>query len=84
VGDNTNGYRLTEPTKWMESMGMTQIKERLKRKSWTDKDGYNWRWDSQHGKLEKWNSRKTEHLGEFAPVTGKQTKKGEPKRRWDG
>ncbi|MGV4322617.1 T7SS effector LXG polymorphic toxin [Bacillus mojavensis] len=84
VGDNSNGYRLKEPTKWMEDRGMVQIKERLKRKSWTDKDGFNWQWDSQHGKLEKWNRRRTEHLGEFDPVTGKQTKKGEPSRRWDG
>ncbi|WP_039075262.1 T7SS effector LXG polymorphic toxin [Bacillus sp. MSP13] len=84
VGDNSNGYRLKEPTKWMEDSGMVQIKERLKRKSWTDKDGFNWQWDSQHGKLEKWNRRRTEHLGEFDPVTGKQTKKGEPSRRWDG
>ncbi|MED1801136.1 hypothetical protein [Brevibacillus porteri] len=30
VGDDTNGYRLIEPTKWMEQMGMTQIKEKLK------------------------------------------------------
>lgn len=84
VGDNSNGYRLKEPTKWMEDRGMVQIKERLKRKSWTDRDGFNWQWDSQHGKLEKWNRRRTEHLGEFDPVTGKQTKKGEPSRRWDG
>ncbi|MGK9268218.1 transposase [Bacillus inaquosorum] len=84
VGDNSNGYRLKEPTNWMEDRGMVQIKERLKRKSWTDKDGFNWQWDSQHGKLEKWNRRRTEHLGEFDPVTGKQTKKGEPSRRWDG
>lgn len=54
---------------------MIQIKERLKRKSWSDRDGFNWQWDSQHGKLEKWNRRRTEHLGEFDPVTGKQTKK---------
>ncbi|MBA5710945.1 transposase [Bacillus velezensis] len=84
VGDNSNGYRLKEPTNWMEERGMIQIKERLKRKSWTDRDGFNWQWDSQHGKLEKWNRRRTEHLGEFDPVTGKQTKKGEPSRRWDG
>ncbi|MGG3254816.1 colicin E3/pyocin S6 family cytotoxin [Brevibacillus parabrevis] len=84
VGDDTNGYRLVEPTKWMEQMGMTQIKEKLKRKSWSDNNGFNWQWDSQHGKLEKWNKRRTEHLGEFDPVTGKQTKDGEPKRRWDG
>ncbi|MDO7345072.1 T7SS effector LXG polymorphic toxin [Bacillus stercoris] len=84
VGDNSNGYRLKEPTNWMEDRGMIQIKERLKRKSWTDRDGFNWQWDSQHGKLEKWNRRRTEHLGEFDPVTGKQTKKGEPSRRWDG
>ncbi|ASZ05662.1 MULTISPECIES: T7SS effector LXG polymorphic toxin [Bacillus] len=84
VGDNSNGYRLKEPTNWMEERGMIQIKERLKRKSWSDRDGFNWQWDSQHGKLEKWNRRRTEHLGEFDPVTGKQTKKGEPSRRWDG
>ncbi len=30
VGDNSNGYRLKEPTKWMEDRGMVQIKERLK------------------------------------------------------
>ncbi|WP_434704615.1 T7SS effector LXG polymorphic toxin [Bacillus atrophaeus] len=84
IGDNSNGYRLKEPTKWMENRGMVQIKKRLKRKSWTDNEGFNWQWDSQHGKLEKWNRRRTEHLGEFDPVTGKQTKKGEPSRRWDG
>ncbi|WP_338755023.1 T7SS effector LXG polymorphic toxin [Bacillus velezensis] len=84
VGDNSNGYRLKEPTNWMEERGMIQIKERLKRKSWSDRDGFNWQWDSRHGKLEKWNRRRTEHLGEFDPVTGKQTKKGEPSRRWDG
>ena len=84
VGDNTNGYRITELTKWMQDMGMTQIKEKLKRKSWTDKDGFNWQWDSQHGRLEKWNRRRTEHLGEFHPVTGNKTKDGESSRRWDG
>lgn len=52
-------------------MGITQIKERLKRRSWTDKDGFNWKWDSHHGKLEKWNCRRTEHLGEFDLVTRK-------------
>jgi hypothetical protein len=29
VGGNTNGYRLTEPIKWMESMGMIQIKKKI-------------------------------------------------------
>ncbi|AMS17309.1 toxin [Pseudomonas chlororaphis] len=43
------------------------------RDRWKDKDGTIYEWDSQHGRLEKYNKR-GKHLGEFDPITGQQTK----------
>jgi len=47
---------------------------------WVDDDGNIYEWDSQHGKVEKYD-RRGRHLGEFDPVTGKQTKDADPTRR---
>jgi len=42
------------------------------RKRWKDSEGNIYEWDSQHGAVEKYNSRGV-HLGEFDPNTGAQT-----------
>ena len=49
------------------------------RKRWKDADKNIYEWDSQHGALEKYNSR-GEHLGEFDAKTGAQTKPANKKR----
>lgn len=49
------------------------------RKRWKDKDGNVYEWDSQHGRLEKYDKR-GRHQGEFDPDTGKQTKPADPSR----
>jgi hypothetical protein len=49
------------------------------RKRWKDKKGNIYEWDSRHGTLEKYNKR-GKHLGEFDPVTGKQTKPADKSR----
>jgi hypothetical protein len=49
------------------------------RKRWKDKDGNLYEWDSQHGRLEKYDKR-GRHQGEFDPETGKQTKQADPSR----
>lgn len=50
------------------------------RARWKDKDGSLYEWDSQHGKLEKYNKR-GKHLGEFDPESGAQTKPANATRR---
>ncbi len=49
------------------------------RKRWKDKD-YIYEWDGQHGKVEKYKASGKKHLGEFDPITGKQTKPADPTR----
>jgi len=80
--DNSTRRTLSELTDWMIDNGMTSVKN-SKRKTWKSNDGYYWQWDSQHGALEKWDSKKKKHLGEYNPVTGQQNKPGEKSRTFD-
>ena len=48
------------------------------RKRWEDKN-YIYEWDSLHGRVEKYDKRGN-HLGEFDPITGEQTKPADPSR----
>lgn len=50
-----------------------------KRSRWKDKKGRIYEWDSQHGAVEMYDSQ-GEHLGEFNPETGEQTKPAKPGR----
>ena len=50
------------------------------RKRWVGKDGSIYEWDSQHGTVEKYNKRGN-HLGEFDPETGEETKPADPSRK---
>ncbi|MFD7610817.1 colicin E3/pyocin S6 family cytotoxin [Streptomyces sp. NPDC059828] len=51
------------------------------RKRWKDpKSGEIYEWDSQHGKVEKYN-KNGKHVGEFDPETGAQTKPRDPTRK---
>jgi hypothetical protein len=52
------------------------------RKRWKDGEGNIYEWDSQHGAVEKYNSRGV-HLGEFDPNTGAQTKPADKTRKVD-
>jgi hypothetical protein len=47
------------------------------RERWEDKR-HVYEWDSQHGRVEKYSKATREHLGEFNPLTGEQTKPGNP------
>jgi hypothetical protein len=49
------------------------------RKRWKDKN-YIYEWDSYHGKVEKYDKRGN-HLGEFDPNTGEQTKLADYSRK---
>ena len=49
------------------------------RERWKDNNGFIYEWDSQHGTIEKYNT-KGKHLGEFDPLTGQQTKFSDPTR----
>jgi hypothetical protein len=49
------------------------------RTRWKDADDYIYEWDYLHGMVEKY-SRRGNHLGEFDPKTGEQTKEPEPGR----
>lgn len=51
-----------------------------KRRRWKDGKGRIYEWDSQHGKVEIYNSQGTTYLGEFDPETGEQTKPAIPGR----
>lgn len=50
------------------------------RKRWQETDGTIFEWDSQHGRVEKYN-RRGHHLGEYDSQTGQQTKPADLKRR---
>jgi antitoxin component YwqK of YwqJK toxin-antitoxin module len=47
---------------------------------WQTLDHKFYEWDYQHGTVEKYD-KNGRHLGEFDPVTGKQTKKADPNRK---
>ncbi|MGF7089305.1 hypothetical protein JOD24_003188 [Kroppenstedtia sanguinis] len=80
---NVAGHKiLKEETNFMKSKGMKRINGN-KRKTWEDKDGYWYQWDSQHGALEVWDPKQKNHLKEIDPVTGKKTKNGEKGRKFD-
>ena len=49
------------------------------RKRWKDKK-HIYEWDSQHGKVEKYDKSGKRHLGEFDPTTGHRTKDPNPRR----
>jgi hypothetical protein len=51
-----------------------------KLRRWQTPDHKFYEWDYQHGTVEKYD-KSGRHLGEFDPVTGKQTKKADPNRR---
>ncbi|WP_374021039.1 polymorphic toxin-type HINT domain-containing protein [Paenibacillus thiaminolyticus] len=82
-GDNSTYKILSEQTNWMKDQGMKSQGTINGRKTWFDGKNY-YQWDSQHGRLEKWDKKQKNHLGEFDPVTGKQT--GDPikSRKWGG
>jgi len=50
------------------------------RKRWKDPQGNIYEWDSQHGRVEKYNKR-GKHQGEYDPNSGKQTKPADPNRK---
>lgn len=50
------------------------------RRRWKDQKGNIYEWDSENGRVEKYDKR-GRHLGEFDPDTGEQTKPAEPTRR---
>nr|WP_213937966.1 colicin E3/pyocin S6 family cytotoxin [Pseudomonas sp. dw_612] len=50
------------------------------RRRWKDGKGRIYEWDSQHGAVEMYD-KQGKHLGEFDPVTGKQTKPAKPGRK---
>jgi hypothetical protein len=52
----------------------------LRRRWKDDRTGTIYEWDSQHGRVEKYNSL-GRHLGEFDHETGAQTKPADPTRR---
>ena len=58
----------------------TRVKTMSNRARWQDERGNIYEWDSQHGKLEKFN-KAGKHQGEFDPISGRQTKPADPKRR---
>ena len=53
--------------------GAKRARPKAGRARWVDDDGYIYEWDSQHGRVEKYD-RRGNHLGEFDPNTGIQTK----------
>ncbi|WP_246538494.1 colicin E3/pyocin S6 family cytotoxin [Nissabacter archeti] len=48
---------------------------------WKDTQGRIYEWDSQHGTVEIYDKSGRRHLGEFDPVSGKQTKLANPMRK---
>lgn len=58
--------------------GKTRIKGGGIRRRWEDSK-FIFEWDGFHGKVEKYNKRGN-HLGEFDPVSGEQTKEPDPVR----
>lgn len=51
------------------------------RSRWKDSKGRIFEWDSQHGTVEMYDRSGRNHLGEFDPVSGEQTKPADPTRR---
>ncbi|WP_368372941.1 S-type pyocin domain-containing protein [Pseudomonas corrugata] len=60
--------------------GKTRMKGGGLRKRWKLSDGTILEWDYQHGALETYDKRGN-HLGEYNPTTGVQTKPANPKRK---
>lgn len=57
------------------------VPKKTGRARWVDQEtGEILEWDSQHGKVEKYN-KKGKHLGEFDPETGTPTKPANPGRK---
>lgn len=59
--------------------GAKRVRSKNQRARWIDDEGNIYEWDSQHGRVEKYNKR-GKHLGEFDPNTGEQTKPAKPGR----
>ncbi len=75
--DNLPGFPDAEKAKSMTPIqGGTKKRER-----WVDSDGNIYEWDSQHGKVEKYNKSGKKHLGEYDHETGEQTKKPDKERK---
>ncbi|WP_281080568.1 colicin E3/pyocin S6 family cytotoxin [Klebsiella quasivariicola] len=51
------------------------------RARWKDPKGRIYEWDSQHGTVEIYDRSGHNHLGEFDPMTGEQTKPADPTRK---
>ena len=51
------------------------------RSRWKDSKGRIFEWDSQHGTVEMYDRSGRNHLGEFDPVSGEQTKPADPTRK---
>ncbi len=51
------------------------------RSRWKDSKGRIYEWDSQHGTVEIYDRSGRNHLGEFDPTTGEQTKPADPTRK---
>lgn len=51
------------------------------RSRWKDSKGRIYEWDSQHGTVEIYDRSGRNHLGEFDPKTGEQTKPADPTRK---
>lgn len=51
------------------------------RSRWKDPKGRIYEWDSQHGTVEIYDRSGRNHLGEFDPITGEQTKPADPTRK---
>jgi hypothetical protein len=52
-----------------------------KRRRWKDDDGRIYEWDYLHGRVEVWNSRGTQHMGDFSHIDGRQISPADPARR---
>ncbi|WP_053214543.1 colicin E3/pyocin S6 family cytotoxin [Pseudomonas sp. Q12-87] len=52
----------------------------VKRRRWKDRKGKIYEWDSQHGAVELY-TKQGQHLGEYDPITGEQTKPANPIRK---
>ena len=80
--DPTRDFRLTytpPPQGDLPIFGAKRVRSKTQRARWVDDEGNIYEWDSQHGRVEKYNKR-GKHLGEFDPNTGEQTKPAKPDR----
>lgn len=57
-----------------------RIMPKGRRRRWIDAQGRIFEWDYQHGAVEMYD-RRGRHLGEFDPVTGRQSKDPDPSRQ---